>query len=81
MVKLQCFHTPIVTTPATLPSQVFDRSPSDFDPPFGDRLDQVVPPISVRPFVNHYAPRRLQPLALPLSYRGVSGASDDYRGA
>lgn len=81
MVELQRFHTPIVTTLAALSTQVLHRTAPNFDSPLGNSPDQIVPTISVRPFVNHYNPRRLQPLALPLSYRGVSGASDDYRGA
>ena len=80
MVEFQRFHTPIVTTGPALSSQILHRPAPNFHSTLGDSPDQIVPTISVRPFVNHYSPRRLQPLALPLSYRGVSGAWDDYRG-
>jgi len=80
MVELQRLCTPTIATSLTLSAQGLQRPAPDLSAATRHSPDQIVATVGIRPIVNHCNPRRLQPLALPLSYRGVSSAGD-YRPA
>ena len=57
MMTLQCFYTPIVTTPYTTPSQLGYYLSANFLATFSNGIDQILSPISVSsPFCHHTPP-------------------------
>ncbi len=77
MMELQRFSTPIIPAYLTAATLICDGLTAQFFTSSLDRLDQIRAAISISP--RHSGSRFLQPVALPLSYRGISVYYSKYR--